>query len=357
MAMTGVSQLGEASSRVEVRFGTTQPQRRWTVLIRIILAIPRIHRALLRGDRCLRRGGPRLVRRPVHRTPARIVRQVPARLRAVEHTRQRLRVPADRHLPAVRPRPGSELSGGRDRDDRSTQPVRRVLPHHPRGPGRHRLRGHHLRDAGLQLHHLDHHPGDRTDAGPHLRCVGGRHPLADPYVRVLLDAHVVLPERPPRRQGLPREAHGGHDVGHRGVATGSSHPAPGTDAVHPVCPVRGAGADAGMGIRPAHRRRPRGPTARPSRDAHDGATDGTAVPRRRAGCRPRCRPTTPTAGRRPRCRAGCRATTPTAGRRPRCRAGCRATTPTAGRRPRCRAPVPRHHPHRRARCPRCRCRG
>ena len=40
MAMTGVSQLGEASSRVEVRFGTTQPQRRWTVLIRIILAIP-----------------------------------------------------------------------------------------------------------------------------------------------------------------------------------------------------------------------------------------------------------------------------------------------------------------------------
>ena len=40
MTMTGVSQLAETSSRVEVRFGTTQPQRRWTVLIRIILVIP-----------------------------------------------------------------------------------------------------------------------------------------------------------------------------------------------------------------------------------------------------------------------------------------------------------------------------
>ncbi len=40
MTMTAGSQLAEASSRVEVRFGTTQPQRRWTVLIRIILAIP-----------------------------------------------------------------------------------------------------------------------------------------------------------------------------------------------------------------------------------------------------------------------------------------------------------------------------
>ena len=34
------SQLAEASSRVEVRFGTSQPQRRWTVALRIILAIP-----------------------------------------------------------------------------------------------------------------------------------------------------------------------------------------------------------------------------------------------------------------------------------------------------------------------------
>ena len=40
MSMTTGSQLAEASSRVEVRFGTTQSQRRWTVLIRIILAIP-----------------------------------------------------------------------------------------------------------------------------------------------------------------------------------------------------------------------------------------------------------------------------------------------------------------------------
>jgi hypothetical protein len=38
--MVAGSQLGETSSRLEVRFGTTQPQRRWTVLIRIILAIP-----------------------------------------------------------------------------------------------------------------------------------------------------------------------------------------------------------------------------------------------------------------------------------------------------------------------------
>jgi len=108
----------------------------------------------------------------------------------------------------------------------------------------------------------------------------------------------------------------------------------------------------------------------PSRDAHDGATDGTAVPRRPRRVPSRCRPTTPTAGRRPGavpvprhhptagrrpwCRAGCRATTPTAGAVPGavpgCRAttpppgavpgavpGCRATTPTAGRRPRCRA--------------------
>ena len=40
MTMTAGSQRAEASSRVEVRFGTTQPQRRWTVLIRIILTIP-----------------------------------------------------------------------------------------------------------------------------------------------------------------------------------------------------------------------------------------------------------------------------------------------------------------------------
>ena len=40
MTMAAGSQLAEASSRVEVRFGTTQPQRRWTVLIRIILVIP-----------------------------------------------------------------------------------------------------------------------------------------------------------------------------------------------------------------------------------------------------------------------------------------------------------------------------
>jgi len=40
MTMAAGSQLAETSSRVEVRFGTTQPQRRWTVLIRIILVIP-----------------------------------------------------------------------------------------------------------------------------------------------------------------------------------------------------------------------------------------------------------------------------------------------------------------------------
>jgi hypothetical protein len=40
MTMAPPSQLAEVSSRVEVRFGTTQPQRRWTVLIRFILVIP-----------------------------------------------------------------------------------------------------------------------------------------------------------------------------------------------------------------------------------------------------------------------------------------------------------------------------
>ena len=40
--MAPPSQLAESSSRVEVRFGSTQPQRRWTVLIRFILVIPQI---------------------------------------------------------------------------------------------------------------------------------------------------------------------------------------------------------------------------------------------------------------------------------------------------------------------------
>ena len=40
MTMAPLSQLAEASSKVEVRFGTTQPQRRATVFFRIILAIP-----------------------------------------------------------------------------------------------------------------------------------------------------------------------------------------------------------------------------------------------------------------------------------------------------------------------------
>ena len=42
MTMAPPSQLAESSSRVEVRFGSTQPQRRWTVLIRFILVIPQI---------------------------------------------------------------------------------------------------------------------------------------------------------------------------------------------------------------------------------------------------------------------------------------------------------------------------
>ena len=40
MTMAPLSQLAETSSKVEVRFGTTQPQRRATVFFRIILAIP-----------------------------------------------------------------------------------------------------------------------------------------------------------------------------------------------------------------------------------------------------------------------------------------------------------------------------
>ena len=40
MTMAAPSQVAQESSRVEVRFGTSQPQRRWTVLIRIILVIP-----------------------------------------------------------------------------------------------------------------------------------------------------------------------------------------------------------------------------------------------------------------------------------------------------------------------------
>jgi len=40
MTMAPPSQLAETSSKVEVRFGTTQPQRRATVFFRIILAIP-----------------------------------------------------------------------------------------------------------------------------------------------------------------------------------------------------------------------------------------------------------------------------------------------------------------------------
>ncbi len=40
MTMASPSQMAEGSSRVEVRFGTTRPQRRWTVLIRFILVIP-----------------------------------------------------------------------------------------------------------------------------------------------------------------------------------------------------------------------------------------------------------------------------------------------------------------------------
>jgi len=40
MTMAPPPQLAEASSRVEVRFGTSREQRRWTVLIRFILAIP-----------------------------------------------------------------------------------------------------------------------------------------------------------------------------------------------------------------------------------------------------------------------------------------------------------------------------
>ena len=40
MTMAPLSQLAETSSKVEVRFGTTRPQRRVTVVFRIILAIP-----------------------------------------------------------------------------------------------------------------------------------------------------------------------------------------------------------------------------------------------------------------------------------------------------------------------------
>lgn len=40
MSTAPVSQLAEQSSKVEVRFGTTQPQRRLTVLFRLILVIP-----------------------------------------------------------------------------------------------------------------------------------------------------------------------------------------------------------------------------------------------------------------------------------------------------------------------------
>ncbi|HEY5109099.1 MAG TPA: DUF4389 domain-containing protein, partial [Acidimicrobiales bacterium] len=40
MTMAPQSQLAEASSKVEVRFGTTQPQRRVTVFFRLILVIP-----------------------------------------------------------------------------------------------------------------------------------------------------------------------------------------------------------------------------------------------------------------------------------------------------------------------------
>jgi hypothetical protein len=42
MTMTSPSQLAEASSKVEVRFGTTQPQRRVTVFFRFILVFPQL---------------------------------------------------------------------------------------------------------------------------------------------------------------------------------------------------------------------------------------------------------------------------------------------------------------------------
>jgi hypothetical protein len=42
MTMTPPSQLAESSSKLEVRFGTTQPQRRVTVLFRVILVVPQL---------------------------------------------------------------------------------------------------------------------------------------------------------------------------------------------------------------------------------------------------------------------------------------------------------------------------
>ena len=49
MTMTPPSQLAEASSKVEVRFGTTQPQRRVTVFFRYILVIPQFFVLLFVG--------------------------------------------------------------------------------------------------------------------------------------------------------------------------------------------------------------------------------------------------------------------------------------------------------------------
>ena len=40
MTVAAPSQMAQQSSRVEVRFGTSKPQRRWTILIRVILVIP-----------------------------------------------------------------------------------------------------------------------------------------------------------------------------------------------------------------------------------------------------------------------------------------------------------------------------
>ena len=182
MTMTAGSQLAEASSRVEVRFGTTQPQRRWTVLIRIILAIPQFFVLFFVGIGAL-------VVVFLGWFAALFTGRLPASFAKflLGYVRWTTRVYAyeflmtDAYPPfALDPDPSYpvDVTVTTGRLNRFAVFFRIILVI----PAAIVSGVITLRDAGLRLHHLDHHPGDRADAGRHLRCVGGRHPLAGPDV-------------------------------------------------------------------------------------------------------------------------------------------------------------------------------